>query len=124
MEGGEGFGVVFHRADLRCRIHGSIKFSELRRKNKSSPLTIAVAAHLACMLVYEVEHSFLLGIPVDALAQSLPPQLACDYLQQVHLDWLLNEHHVVLRHGWNQEKVFTGLCSWQHVLKTDISDEG
>ncbi len=57
-------------------------------------------SHLSCVLVNEMENSFQVGIPVDALAQSLPPQLACDYLQQVHLNWLLDEHHVVLRHGW------------------------
>lgn len=53
-------------------------------------------SHLARVLVHEMEDSVQLGIPVDALAQSPPPQLACDYLQQVHLNRLLNEHHVVL----------------------------
>lgn len=76
--------------------------------NKSPPPTVAVTPHLACTLVYEVEHGFLFGVPVDALAQSLPPQLARDYLQQVHLYRLLDEHHVVLRHGCNREKDVSG----------------
>lgn len=92
--------------------------------NKSSPPTMAVTPHLACTLVYEVEHGFLFGVPVDALVQSLPPQLARDYLQQVHLYWLLNEHHVVLRHGCNQKRTSVGNRGWWHVRKTDTGDRG
>lgn len=56
--------------------------------------------HLAGTFVHQVEDCVQLGVPVDALAQGPPPQLACDYFEQVHLDGLLNEHHVVLGHAW------------------------
>lgn len=56
------------------------------------------------MLVNKMEDSFLLGIPEDALTQRLPPELACDYLQQVHLNGLLNENHIVFRHSWKKEE--------------------
>lgn len=69
---------------------------------------ITLTPHLARALVHKVEDSFLLGVPVDALTQSPPPQLACDYFKQVHLDRLLNEHHVVLRHAWNHERDVSG----------------
>lgn len=65
---------------------------------------LTVTSHLACVLVHEVEDCLLFGIPVDAITQSLSSYFTCDYLQQVHLDWLLDEHHVVLRHGWKQEE--------------------
>lgn len=70
--------------------------------------TDAAAPHLACVLVDHVEHGVLAGVPVDPLTQSFPSQFACDDLQKVHLDGLLNKHHVVLRHGWKQKNEVTG----------------
>lgn len=58
--------------------------------------TDAAAPHLARVLVDQVEHGVLAGIPVDPLTQSFPSQFARDDLQKVHLDGLLNKHHVVL----------------------------
>lgn len=73
-----------------------------------SPSAIPLTPHLARVLVHEVKDGLLLGVPVDALAQSPPPQLARDYFEQVHLDGLLNEHHVVLRHAWSHERDVSG----------------
>lgn len=66
--------------------------------------------HLARVLVDQVEHGVLAGVPVDPLTQSFPSQSACDDLQEVHLDGLLNKHHVVLRHGWKHKNDVNGLC--------------
>lgn len=41
-------------------------------------------------------------VPVDPIADTLSSQLACNNLQEVHFDRLLNKHHVILRHCWNQ----------------------
>lgn len=76
--------------------------------NEPSPAAITLTPHLARALVHKVEDGLLLGVPVDALAQSPPSQLACDYFEQVHLDRLLNEHHVVLRHAWSHETDVSG----------------
>ena len=58
----------------------------------------AASTHLACLLVHQMEHGVLLGVPVDAFAQPLPSQLTGHDLQQVHLDGLLDENHVILGH--------------------------
>lgn len=101
MEGGDGFGVVLHRADLRRTID-TVR-PEITPLINLYLLPPGLHLYIACMLVDKVEDCFLTGIPVDALTQSLPPHLARDDLQQVHLNWLLDEHHKVLGHGWRQE---------------------
>lgn len=47
----------------------------------------------------QVEDCVAFGVPEKAVTDALAPQLARDYLEEVHLDGLLHEHHVVLRHG-------------------------
>lgn len=54
-----------------------------------------------CLFVNQVEDSVEFWHPVKAIRDAFPSQLACHNLKQVHLDWLLNEHDVVLRHGYN-----------------------
>lgn len=79
---------------------------------------MAAAPHLARVLADQVEHGVLAAIPVDPFAQSFPSQPARDDAQQVHLDGLLNKHHVVLRHGWKQKN---GYRSWW--AEPDVTDE-
>ena len=66
-----------------------------------------------------MEDRLQLGVPVDAAAQRLPSDPAGDYLQQVHLDGLLDEHHVVLRHGWERENVAVERYSRGHRGRRD-----
>lgn len=96
MKGGEGFGMVFNRADLQNRPHNeSMKRSWMNRVSVETRST----SDLARMLVNKMEDGFLLWVPVDALVQSLSFKFAGHNLQEVQLYRLLNEDHVIGRHG-------------------------
>lgn len=62
--------------------------------------------YLSRLLVNQVEDCVEFWVPVNAISNGFPSQLACHNLQQIHLDGLLNEHHVVLRHCYNKLRRF------------------
>lgn len=65
------------------------------------------APHLPSLLVNHVEDGVAFGVPEKAVADALPSQLARHHLKQVHLDWLLHEHHIVLSHGCKSSRGFS-----------------
>lgn len=54
-----------------------------------------------CLFVNQVENSVEFWLPEKAITDAFPSQLACHNLEKVHLDWLLNKHHVVLSNCYN-----------------------
>ncbi len=59
-----------------------------------------ILTHLASVPVDQVEDGFILRLPGHDLMEALSLDSVQHELQQVQLDWLLNEHNVVLRHDW------------------------
>ena len=58
--------------------------------------------YLASVPVDQVEDGVALGIPGHDLVEALALDLVEHGLQHVQLDWLLDEHDVVLRHDWRR----------------------
>ena len=58
--------------------------------------------YLPSLFVNQEEDCVEFGVPGEAIADAFPCQLTCGNFQQIHLDGLLNEHHVALRHCYNE----------------------
>ena len=63
--------------------------------------------YLARVLVNQMEDCVMLRIPVHGITDAFAPQFTSDDLEQVHLNGLLNEDHIVLSHRYVQRKTIT-----------------
>lgn len=75
-----------------------------------------ILTHLASVPVDQVEDGFILRLPGHDLMEALSLDSVQHELQQVQLDWLLNEHNVVLRHDWGGRAHISSYIM-NHILK-------